>query len=91
MELNTILKRGEEYLYNDVDNEIVMMNINTGLYVTLNDTGRSIWNSLDEPKSIDAIVNELAAAYEVSKAQCETDILDFIQLLLDRKMLVKQN
>ncbi|CAN5489354.1 hypothetical protein BH09BAC6_BH09BAC6_11770 [soil metagenome] len=90
MDLNITLKRGPEYLHNDVDNEVIMMNMNTGMYVTLNETGRSIWYLLDEPKTVSQLIAALAVEYSVTPEQCEKDVLPFIEILTDRKIAVKQ-
>ena len=89
METNIILTRSDEYLSHEVDNEMVMMNVNNGLYVSLNETGKSIWLILEEPKSVDEIIENLAADYQVTTEQCKNDTLPFIEKLIDKKIVVK--
>jgi len=89
METDMILTRSDEYLHHEVDNEMVMMNVNSGLYVSLNETGKSIWLILKEPKSVDEVIENLASEYNVTAEQCEKDTLPFIEKLLDKKILVK--
>lgn len=91
METNTLLSRSDNYLSNEIDGEIVMMNIETGAYVSLNPTGKSIWDQLIEPKSIDLIIDALTKEYDVSKEICESDVKPFIQKLLDQKIIIRND
>lgn len=85
----TLLKRGEDYIYNNVDGELVMMNINTGLYISVNDTGKEIWTLLEEPRTLDYILNEIGKLYNVSPEQCETDVVPFMRSMLERKLIIE--
>lgn len=87
MNLQSVISRSEDYLSNEIDGEIVMMNIETGAYVSLNPTGKSIWDLLNEPTSIDVIINSLIEEYNISKEACENDIKPFIQKLIDQKII----
>lgn len=87
MNLQSVISRSEDYLSNEIDGEIVMMNIETGAYVSLNPTGKSIWDLLNEPTSIDVIINSLIKEYNISKEACENDIKPFIQKLIDQKII----
>jgi len=87
MNLSTILKRSEDYLSNEIDHELVMMNISTGSYASLNETAKLIWQFLDTPKTVQEIMDVLRAEYHVSKEQCTNDLAPFIGKMLDKKML----
>lgn len=88
MKSNSVISRSEDYLSNEIDGEIVMMNLETGAYVSLNATGKSIWDQLTEPKSIDMIIDALVREYDISKEVCENDVKPFIQKLLDQKIII---
>jgi hypothetical protein len=89
MEMDIVLTRSDEYLHHEVDNEIVMMNINSGLYISLNETGKSIWLILEEPKSLDEIMENLAVEYNVTAEQLKKDTVPFIEKLVEKKIIVK--
>lgn len=90
MDLNITLAKGENYLANEIDGEVVMMNIETGLYVSLNNTGKVIWDMLDTPKSIESIINLLVDTYKITHEQCTTDIVPFIEQMMQQEILVKK-
>ncbi|MBS1780551.1 MAG: PqqD family protein [Bacteroidetes bacterium] len=89
MDLNIQLSRGDQYIFNEVDGEIVMMNITTGLYVSLNETAKQIWNMLEKPQPLSAVVDALSVEYNVTREQCEKDVLPFIEQLLERGIAIK--
>lgn len=89
MDLNIQLARGDQYIYNEVDGEVVMMNITTGLYISLNETAKQIWNMMEQPQQVSAIINVLALEYNVTPEQCEKDVLPFIEQLLERGIVIK--
>ncbi|MGN6477954.1 MAG: PqqD family protein [Flavipsychrobacter sp.] len=89
MDLNIQLARGDQYIYNEVDGEVVMMNITTGLYISLNETAKQIWNMMEQPQQLSAIINVLALEYNVTPEQCEKDVLPFIEQLLERGIAIK--
>lgn len=87
MELSTIIARGEDYVFNEVDGELVMMNIETGSYASMNETGKSIWELLEEPKSIESVLTSLTEEYDISFEAAEKDVLPFIEQLLQQKIV----
>lgn len=88
MELNTSIKRGEDYVFNEVDGELVMMNIETGSYASMNETGKSIWGLLEEPKSVEQVLQSLTEEYEISLEAAQKDVLPFLEQLLAQKIVV---
>nr|OJX01572.1 MAG: hypothetical protein BGO70_17675 [Bacteroidetes bacterium 43-93] len=89
MDLNTRLARGSQYIFNEVDGEIVMMNTTTGTYVSLNDTARKIWTMLEQPQQLSSILEALALEYNVTPEQCEQDVIPFIEQLLHKEIAIK--
>ena len=41
--------RNNDFVFNEVDGELVMMNLENGAYVSLNESGKSIWHILETP------------------------------------------
>jgi len=87
MDANRLVKKSDDFIANEVDGEIVMMNIETGTYISLNHTGKSIWNILETPATIGSIVLQLVDLYGISKEQCEADVFPFLEQLLEQKII----
>jgi hypothetical protein len=87
MDLNQKIARSDNFVFNEVDGELVMMNIETGAYASLNETGKSIWTLLDAPKSLSEVVSSLVEEYEIDQATCEKEVLPFVENMLKSEVL----
>lgn len=87
MEKNTILSRSDDYLSNEIDGEVVMMNIETGTYISMNATGKSVWDLIVEPTSLAEILNSLTKEYDIAEEACKADVSPFIQQMIDQKII----
>ncbi|HMQ52140.1 MAG TPA: PqqD family protein [Anaerolineae bacterium] len=59
-----------------VGEEAVLINLNTGAYYSLNDTGTMFWELLDGERSIAECAALIAQEYEVEPAVVEADLLE---------------
>jgi hypothetical protein len=82
------LSRNPELLSSDMDGEIVMMSIDNGEYYGLDMIGSRIWELLESPCSFQSIISTLMEEYEVPALQCENDVSDFLDSLLEKKIIV---
>jgi hypothetical protein len=55
----------------------------------LNTTGQIIWRRMNGRRTLKDIVKDLAADFETPAKTIEKDVIDFVEKLLARKMLVK--
>ena len=82
VDLTTVLVRSRELVYSAVDNEISLMNVETGKYYGLASVGARIWELLAEPMSVKAICDQLMSRYHVDRATCEADVLRFVERMV---------
>ena len=85
----TILSRREGLMTADMNGSAVMMDIMTGKYYNLGEVGGRIWELLEEPMTVAALVEKLTDEYDVSAAQCRSDVLPFLDTLLERGLLLE--
>lgn len=85
----TILSRREGLMTADMNGSAVMMDIMTGKYYNLGQVGGRIWELLEEPMNLAALVEKLTDEYDVSAEQCRNDILPFLDTLLERGLLLE--
>ena len=55
--------------------------------ITLNETGKFLWEHLSEETDVDALVDALLAEYDVDKATAETHVKAFTKILADNGFL----
>lgn len=80
MDEKTILARSDDAAFEVVDGEAVVIDLDSGTYYTLNDTGTAFWQMLDGQKRIEEHAAGMAETYDVD---VERIIADFIELADD--------
>ena len=55
--------------------------------VTLNESGKFIWDLLEKEISKEELLEKFMAEYDVSETQAKEDIRQFIQTLLDNNIM----
>ncbi len=70
-----------EQASSELEGEAVILNLKSGLYYGLNPVGASIWNLIQQPRTVSEIRSVILAEYSVSPEQCERDLLALLQQL----------
>ncbi len=84
----TRYKRNERnFLISQLGQELVLMDTKTGDYLGINAVGTHIWNLLAGSKSVQELVTDLISHFEVTEAQCKTEVEQFLSDLEKRKMI----
>jgi pyrroloquinoline quinone biosynthesis protein D len=71
-----------------IDDEVVLMNIDTGNFHALKSTGLAIWKLIDGKRSNDMIIAELMQRYTVEKSTCEAEFSQFATQLTKAGFIV---
>jgi hypothetical protein len=84
----TILQRNEsKFLASTLGEETVMMDLENGDYLGLNSVGTDIWNLLQQPISLETLLQKLKEVYDVSEEQLNTEVDSFLQKMQEQNML----
>ncbi len=59
-----------------VDDEAILVQVYTGTYYSLNDTGTAFWKLMDGQRSISDCAQAIATEYGVEPAVVEADLLE---------------
>lgn len=87
--LDSVVSRNEKkFLSSRIGEETVMMDIDTGDYIGINNVGSDIWNRLEQPVSVRDIIGFLTGAYDVSPEQCEKETFEYLQKMQQHEMLL---
>ena len=71
-----------------IDGEAVIVLPESGQVNVLNEVGSRIWELIDGTRSVGEITEIIVAEYDVTAEQAERDVEEFIQELVENKMLV---
>jgi hypothetical protein len=71
---NTRIIASDRVVGCEIDGEIVLLHLDTGIYFGLNPVGAEIWNYIREEKSLEQIRDHLLSRYDVPRSRCETEV-----------------
>lgn len=77
----------EGNIVSDMDGEKVMLNVENGKYFNLGEVGGVIWDRIKEPIVINELITYLISEYEVDQAQCEEQVLTFLEGLQNQGLI----
>ena len=75
-------------IYKPMGDGAVLMDMASGDCYELNRTGREVWERLSAGLSIENVITELAAAYEINRKVLSDDVTRLLEDLARRGMLV---
>nr|5V1U_A Chain A, TbiB1 [Thermobaculum terrenum ATCC BAA-798]5V1U_B Chain B, TbiB1 [Thermobaculum terrenum ATCC BAA-798]5V1U_C Chain C, TbiB1 [Thermobaculum terrenum ATCC BAA-798]5V1U_D Chain D, TbiB1 [Thermobaculum terrenum ATCC BAA-798]5V1V_A Chain A, TbiB1 [Thermobaculum terrenum ATCC BAA-798]5V1V_B Chain B, TbiB1 [Thermobaculum terrenum ATCC BAA-798] len=70
-----------------IDDEVVLLHLQTGTYFGLDAVGSRIWSLLEEGKRPEEIVDAICAEYSVDRPTVERDLRDFLRALANKELL----
>lgn len=85
--LNTRVNQLKELVEAKIDDEVILLSIETGKYYSLDPVGSRIWELIKEPVSIGALCDQLMEEYKVDQSTCEKDCMELIEDLLKNKFV----
>jgi hypothetical protein len=65
----------------DLDDEAVILHLDSGVYYALNEVGATVWSLLREPRAVPELEAAIMAEYEVDAARCRADLLALLDKL----------
>jgi hypothetical protein len=77
----------KDVVFRDLSGEAVLLNLATGTYFGLNETGTRMWNLLREhgstEKTLEAILNE----YQIDRERAQSDLQGLVDQLRERGLI----
>lgn len=84
------LMPAEEALFQDVNGEIVILDLNSEEYFGLNELGSRIWKLLEEEKSVQEVIDQLEQEYDAPGKVITQDLNTLLDTLLEKQLLVER-
>jgi hypothetical protein len=76
--LSGLISRKEGIVSSKLKDEVVMLDIEQGKYFGLDPVGAKIWEIIEEPSSIECIIENILAEYNVDEDVCKRDVQEFL-------------
>ncbi len=80
--IDTVLVRTDHCLTSGIDDELVMMDVESGHYFSLDAIGRDIWNRLEQPVRVGDLCVALEQAYAAPLDVITADVLRLLDSMV---------
>lgn len=81
-------RRRERVLAEQVDGETVLLDLDSGLYFSLNETGARVWELCDGERDIAQIIDVITTEYDAPADSIRADVLELVTQLSDEELLI---
>ncbi len=70
----TMWKRQQDWIGSEVDDQYVMIHLDSGRYMALNATATEAWHLLETPRRRDELVEAFLGRFRVARPDCERSV-----------------
>jgi hypothetical protein len=84
---NTYPVKSKDVTWKVLDGETVLLNLDTGVYFTLNATGTAAWELFDGQTSLTEITRVLCEQSDVTLEQGRRDLMELTKALMDEGLV----
>ncbi len=75
------VERTQSQVSTELDGEMVVLQLESGHYFSLNEVGALVWSSLTEPRSVAQLCQLIGDEYEVDEVTCGRDLVALLESL----------
>ena len=83
----SIVRRQEQVPFKELDQERILLHLDSGDYFAIDEVGLLIWKSMDGKRSLEQIAERIVAQYEVTRVKALHDVISFVNGLWNKKLV----
>ena len=76
-------QRSNDWVGSQIDEQFVMVHIDSGKYLALNPTANLVWQRLEQPASEQQLVDSLTQQFDVSVEDCHRSVGQLLARMQD--------
>src|SRR5581483_7189478 len=77
----------QEVAWREIGDEMVVLHLGTATYLSINGSGRTLWNRMADGASRQELIDALIATYEIDGDRAARDVDTFITSLAENGLL----
>jgi len=81
------LRISKEVIFQDLEGEAVLLNMQSGIFFGLNPVAKRMWELLSELGQAEKVLTQMLQEYEASEEQLRQDLIDFIEKLKSKGLV----
>lgn len=87
LDMTTVLAKSTDQMEAGMGSETLMMRVDSGRYFSVDGPGQALWNAVDGETPLSGIVDQVTQRFDVDRATCEAETLEFFSELLKQKLV----
>jgi len=84
---SSVIKRSAHQVSCNLNDEVAILYLDKSVYFGLDTVGAHVWEALQEPRSVADICATVSDHFEVAPAECQTDIVRFLESLREAGLI----
>lgn len=84
---SSIVVASTDQISSDLGDEVVILNLKSGVYHGLNEVGAKVWSFIQQAKTVKQISEMLLQEYDVNVEQCNSDLIVVLSDLLAAELI----
>jgi hypothetical protein len=85
--LDTVVVAAQRQVWSPLGEDTVILQVEQGIYYGLDRVGTSIWELLQQPRTVRQIRDRILAEYVVEPARCERELITLLGQLAERGLV----
>jgi len=87
LEPSTVVKRSNQQVACNLNDEVALLHLDSAMYFGLQGVGAHIWTSLEAPRSVADICDDVVRCFDVESADCRDDVMKFLTSLQEAGLI----
>lgn len=83
----TVVRKSAGQVSCQINDEVAILDLERSLYFGLEGVGVEIWEALEQPRSVAELCDRIVASFDVSRKECEKDVLELLASLQNEGLI----
>jgi hypothetical protein len=85
--LSSCVTAGVNVLFQELQGEAVLLDLNSGMYFGLDAVGTRVWQLIAEDGRLEIVLRAMVAEFDVSEEQCTVDLIALVAQLKEQGLV----
>jgi len=87
LSLSSTVKIPDGIVHRDLQGELVLLSLDSGIYFGLDLLGTRIWHLLQAGRTLQQVLDAVLQEYDVPEAQCRQDLLNLVTHMREKGLI----
>jgi hypothetical protein len=87
LSLTSRVRFNDDVLFQELQGEAVLLNLQTGVYLGLDKVGTRVWQLMGQNEVLSGVLKGMLQEYEVTEERCSQDLLDLVAKMQEQGLV----